>query len=75
MTNHLISVEGENAQGEVNLLARHIVTSTDEEEHKLDVNGIYNDRYIKVDGKWKFSSIQLLPNWIEGDPSKIFSNS
>ncbi|WP_108803204.1 nuclear transport factor 2 family protein [Aquimarina sp. Aq107] len=72
VTNMLIDIQGTSATAEVNVLARHIVKNNDD-EHKLDVNAYYEDKFIETETGWKFNAVKINPRWMTGDPSKIFT--
>ncbi len=72
VTNMLIDIQDKTATAEVNVLARHIVNN-DGNEHTLDVNAYYEDRFVETEDGWKFNAVKINPRWITGDPSKIFT--
>jgi uncharacterized protein (TIGR02246 family) len=49
--NHVIRVRGETAEGTCGLDVRAIIRGT----HRT-LTGYYRDRYVKLDGRWKFQS-------------------
>jgi hypothetical protein len=50
--NHLISVNGNDAEGEVYVAAFHVLTKPDGSMFELVGNSRYIDRYRKLDGRW-----------------------
>ncbi len=73
MSNFLIELNGETAQSEIYVLAKHKVTNSSGEFY-YDMNGYYSETYKKINGEWKITSIQLNPRWASGDePSTIFT--
>ncbi len=73
MSNFKITISGNTAQSEIYVLAKHKVSNAAGEFY-YDMNGYYSETYIKKNGTWKITSIQLNPRWATGDePSKIFT--
>jgi hypothetical protein len=62
VTTHTIALNGDEAEGEVYVLAFHQV---DTEEGLLDliIGGRYLDRYARRDGVWKFAHRAVLADW------------
>lgn len=64
MTNHLVSVDGDEATGEVLCMARHLATG-DGDPVSLNVVIRYIDRYVRLDGAWYIADRQIRFLWSE----------
>lgn len=69
VTNHLIVVDGERAEGEVYCQAYHRYPGASGDEELL-VGGRYLDRYIHCEGRWQFSHREIVTDWNECRPSR-----
>lgn len=68
MTNFSITVDGDRADGEVYVFARHKIGS-----EIMDLNAFYRCRYRLTGAGWKIASIALHPRWDQGaDVIKFF---
>lgn len=71
VTNHIIELDGDRAEGEVYILAFHQV-STAEGLFDLLVGGRYLDHYEKRAGVWKFAMRAVLADWVHvNEPSQV----
>lgn len=71
VTTHNIELNGNDAEGEVYILAFHKV-KTDTGAFDLLIGGRYLDRYRKREGEWKFSHRAVLADWATVvDPSGV----
>ena len=61
MTNSLVEVNGDAAEGDTYVFARH-----KREEEIMSLNAYYTCQYLKTDGSWKIASIEMTPRWDEG---------
>ncbi len=64
MTNHLVSVDGEKATGEVLCIARHL-TQDDTGAVSRNVIIRYVDSYVRSDGNWLIADRQIRFLWNE----------
>lgn len=62
VTNHLITVDGDNAEGEVYLLAYHRYTGPDGPTLLL-TGGRFLDLYERRNGEWRISHRRCLDDW------------
>lgn len=68
MTNFIIEVDGDTAQGDTYVFARHKLGN-----EVMSLNAVYTSKYVKADGGWKIASIVMTPRWDEGaDVIKFF---
>lgn len=68
MTNFLIEVNGDRAEGDVYVFARHKLGS-----EIMDLNAFYRCSYRLTDAGWKIAAIALHPRWDQGaDVIKFF---
>lgn len=67
--NHLIVVDGLQAEGEVTMVSYHL--TKDEEGNDLDIviGGRYLDRYENRDGVWRFAHRMIVMDWNQIQPS------
>ena len=69
MTNSIIDVDGETAQGDTYVFARHKLG-----KEIMSLNAFYTCTYLYTDNGWKISSIEMTPRWDEGaDVVKFFN--
>ncbi len=69
MTNCLITVDGDMAQGDTYVFARHKIGS-----EVMSLNAFYTCSYLKTGNGWKIKSIEMNPRWDEGaDVVKFFN--
>jgi len=70
VTNMLIAVEGDYAEGEIHTLAYHLV---DEPGGAIDflVGGRYLDRYTRHEGRWLFMQRKIVLDWSSREPSRF----
>lgn len=59
VSNHLVSVEGDKAEGEVYCTAYHLTADNTE----IIIGGRYLDKYIKEDGVWYFKHRKIVMDW------------
>lgn len=69
ISNHLIALRGDEAEGEVYIVAVHIKTNAKGQEEQIITGGRYLDRYARRGGVWKFSSRKAVMDWNEVQPS------
>lgn len=69
VSNHLIELRGDTAEGEVYVVACHLKTNKSGEEEQVITGGRYLDRYTRRDGVWKFQSRKAVMDWNEAQPS------
>ena len=69
VSNHLIVVDGERAEGEVYCQAYHRYP-TEAGDEELLIGGRYLDRYLFSEGQWRFSHRQIVTDWNECRPSR-----
>ncbi|MEM1323836.1 MAG: nuclear transport factor 2 family protein, partial [Bacteroidota bacterium] len=69
MTNFLIEVEGNTAQGDTYVFARHKLG-----DEIMNLNAYYTCKYLNTDQGWKIRAIEMTPRWDEGaDVVKFFN--
>ncbi|MEM7139198.1 MAG: nuclear transport factor 2 family protein [Myxococcota bacterium] len=61
MTNILIDVDGDSANGGVYVFARHKIG-----EQVMSLNAKYECEYVKAAEAWKIATITMIPRWDEG---------
>lgn len=71
VTNHLVTVVGDKAEGEVYCTAYHLT----EDDQELIIGGRYLDKYIKEDGRWYFQHRKIVMDWNQIKPSTCDLNS
>lgn len=64
MTNHLVNIDGDTAQGEVLCMARHL-GSDPTDPVSINIVIRYIDRYERTDGKWLIADRQIRFLWSE----------
>ena len=71
VTTHCIELNGDEAEGEVYILAFHQVEDK-ETSYDVLIGGRYFDRYAKRAGVWKFSARAVVADWATvQDPSVV----
>lgn len=65
VTNHLIAVQGSEAEGEVMCTAYHLTGDNQE----IIIGGRYLDKYICVAGRWLFKHRKIVMDWNRIQPS------
>ena len=67
--NHLITVEGDHAEGEIYCVASHLY---DKEgvERKLDWGIRYIDQYVRTNTGWRLKTRELILDWTQDLPTK-----
>ncbi len=69
MTNSLITVDGDTAQGDTYVFARHKIG-----KEVMSLNALYTCEYLRTANGWKINSIEMTPRWDEGaDVVKFFN--
>lgn len=73
VSNHLITVDGEKAEGEVFCQAYHLTKDGQE----ILIGGRYLDKYIFDDGRWWFKARKIVLDWnqVSGQPRCDFESS
>lgn len=67
--NQLVEIDGDTARGETYALACHIIKAEDGSWVSHDWAVRYQDEFKKIDGKWKFSSRELIVDWTQTNPA------
>lgn len=62
MSNFLIEVSGDRAQGDTYVFARHKIGDA-----VMSLNAVYTCEYVRREDGWKIASIAMTPRWDEGD--------
>lgn len=70
ITNTLITVDGEQAEGEICTLVYHLQDSTDGPRELL-VGGRYLDRYVHGASGWQFMHRRIVMDWSELRPARF----
>lgn len=70
VTNLLVALDGDRAEGEVGVLAYHLM---DSEEGPVDflVGGRYLDHYVRSGSGWQFMRRKIVLDWSERKPSRF----
>jgi len=70
VTNTLIAVDGDRAEGEIHTLAYHLM---DAEDGPVDflVGGRYLDRYVREHGRWLFMHRKIVLDWSSRRPTSF----
>ena len=69
MTNFLIEVDGDTAQGDTYVFARHKIG-----DEVMSLNAYYTCQYLKTEQGWKITAVEMTPRWDEGaDVVKFFN--
>lgn len=68
ITNLLVALDGDRAEGEVGVLAYHLM---DTEQGPVDflVGGRYLDHYVRLGGGWRFMRRKIVLDWSDRKPS------
>jgi SnoaL-like domain len=66
MTNHIVELEGDSANGQVYCCARHLALDA---KSVLNVLIRYEDRYRRIDGKWRIADRKIRFLWDEVHPA------
>ncbi|HCS29248.1 MAG TPA: hypothetical protein DIW43_17455 [Spongiibacteraceae bacterium] len=61
--NHLIAVDGEQAEGEVTMVSYHLTEDEQGNEVEIIIGGRYLDRYELRAGEWRFSHRKIVMDW------------
>ena len=69
-SNYAIDVDGDHATGIIYLVAKHW-QSTDNGFSEFIQNGWYDNRFVRVDGRWKVSRILHTHQWNSGNGALI----
>lgn len=69
VSNHYIVLRGDQAEGEVYVVAYHLKTDQAGSASQIVTGGRYLDRYSLRDGVWKFASRKAVMDWNEVQPS------
>lgn len=64
ITNHLIKVNGDYAEGEAYLVA-HTLVDMDDQRYAFLMGARYLDKYERRDGVWKFSHRRVVSDWLQ----------
>lgn len=64
ITNHLVKVDGDYAEGEAYLVA-HTLVDMDEHRYAFLMGARYLDRYQRIDGVWKFNHRRVVADWVQ----------
>ena len=70
ITNHFIRVDGDQAEGEVYLIAYHVIGADDADPRAFILGARYLDRYARRDGVWKFAHRLVVADWVEHRPAE-----
>jgi 3-phenylpropionate/cinnamic acid dioxygenase small subunit len=70
LTNALISVDGDNAEGEICTLVYHL-QETPQGPQELLVGGRYLDRYVHGSAGWQFMHRKIVLDWSELRPARF----
>lgn len=70
VSNHLVSIVGDEATCRCYLLAQH-VRKIDGRRRTFIVGGGYDDRLVRTSGGWRISHRRLNVTWTDGDPTVI----
>lgn len=70
ISNHLIALQGDRAEGEVYIVAYHLKTRSCGNEEQVITAGRYLDRYTRDQGVWKFLSRKAVMDWNEVQPAR-----
>ncbi len=66
VTNHLITVDGDYAEGEVCTIAYHLT----HDDQEIIIGGRYLDKYFCTYGLWQFTHRQIVLDWNQIQPSR-----
>jgi 3-phenylpropionate/cinnamic acid dioxygenase small subunit len=66
LTNHVISVDDDDAVVSVNVCAEHVIVDGNRTD-VFTLNGYYNDRCVRTDDGWRIAVKQLIVQWCSGD--------
>ena len=70
ITNTLIALDGDRAEGEIHTLAYHLM-DTDAGPVDILVGGRYLDRYVRHGGRWLFMYRKIVLDWSAREPSRF----
>ncbi len=70
VTNFLVELDGDSAEGEVGVLAYHLM-DTDDGPVDFLVGGRYLDHYRRTDGRWQFFRRKIVLDWSDRKPSSF----
>ncbi len=68
VTNFLVALDGDRAEGEVGVLAYHLM-DTDTGPVDFLVGGRYLDHYVRTDTGWQFMQRKIVLDWSDRKPS------
>ncbi len=71
VTNHLISIEGDKAEGEVYCTAYHLTV----DDQEVIIGGRYLDQYIYEQRRWVFKHRKIVMDWNQIKPSSCDMSS
>jgi ketosteroid isomerase-like protein len=66
VSNHLITVQGDYAEGEVVTVAYHLT----HDDQEIIIGGRYLDKYCRTNGVWQFSHRKIVLDWNQIQPSR-----
>lgn len=67
LTNHRITIEGDQARGIAHMRAEHWLLEDDGSTSRYTMFGYYDDRFVRTPDGWKMCAMQLNVTHTEGD--------